>query len=78
MIGLLCMYVTKPRELEPYGNFTGLSWENFKDNAGPGYDHGCDDNTKCNFQTVFAIIFPAATGIMEVRLVGVGDTKGLG
>ena len=56
----------------------GLNWDNLKDAWDFGYDYAMDDvacgGTTCNFHAVFAIVFPAATGIMEGANLS-GDLK---
>ena len=57
---------------------TSSSWSNIKSNWGMHFDYAMDtvacDGTTCDFHSVFAIVFPAATGIMEGANLS-GDLK---
>ncbi|KAK8808607.1 hypothetical protein WA158_008508 [Blastocystis sp. Blastoise] len=53
------MWFRSPTVLPGGGNYTGMSFDTFKDNL---YPQLSGTNT---FQSVFALIFPAMTGIME-------------
>eukprot|EP00475_Leptophrys_vorax_P031163 TRINITY_DN4712_c0_g1_i1.p1 TRINITY_DN4712_c0_g1~~TRINITY_DN4712_c0_g1_i1.p1 ORF type:complete len:892 (-),score=224.55 TRINITY_DN4712_c0_g1_i1:1370-3667(-) len=64
-----------PINLSSGGSFSGLSLHNLKSNLMPDYTVSpqCDD-TMCNYSKVFAVIFPAVTGIMEGANLS-GDLK---
>ena len=57
---------------------TSSSWSNIKSNWGMNFDYAMDtvacDGSTCDFHSVFAIVFPAATGIMEGANLS-GDLK---
>ncbi|KAG9389998.1 Amino acid permease [Carpediemonas membranifera] len=44
--------------------YTGFSLDTFVRNLGPGYTYDADSGKTMNFRLVFAIFFPACTGIM--------------
>jgi len=74
--GILSIYFGSPKaELENGGSYLGFSLQNVWDNAWPSYeiDEKCGDKL-CNFGIVFAILFPAVTGIMEGANLS-GDLK---
>ena len=59
-------------------NTSSSSWSNIKSNWGMSFDYAMDDAAcaggVCDFHSVFAIVFPAATGIMEGANLS-GDLK---
>lgn len=75
ILGLLSVLFSAPRELHGGGRFEGWSASRFSANAWPEYreDDTCGGE-RCDFQIVFAIIFPAVTGIMEGANLS-GDLK---
>lgn len=66
---------TKAFDLETFGRFTGMSLKNFKDNFFSSYSVSPQcGNSHCDFRKVYAVIFPAVTGIMEGANLS-GDLK---
>ena len=70
MFGGFCMYFrqsTPPLELTHGGTFTDWSWDKMMVNAWSDYSdvHESCNGGPCDYKLVFAILFPAVTGIME-------------
>ncbi len=57
----ISFFLQKPGHIESY---TGFSLETFFHNLMPGYQYDKGSGQVMNFRTVFAIFFPACTGIM--------------
>jgi len=69
---------TKLSHPEYNAHTTPSSWSNIKENWPMNFDYAMDtvacEGGICNFHSVFAIVFPAATGIMEGANLS-GDLK---
>ena len=74
LVGMIAMCFPGKKELIHGGEYLGPSGSTFRSNVKSDYveDSGCDG--VCNFAKVFAILFPAATGIMEGANLS-GDLK---